>query len=70
MMRILVVEDDANKERHIRELIEKVALGDQISIEVKGNVFEATQALRGQTYDLLLLDLQVPMRNRASAHFG
>lgn len=55
--RVLVVEDNVINQRLAKRLIEK--LGYQVDVAADGN--EAVTALRGRSYDLILMDCQMPV---------
>ena len=55
--RILVAEDDEISQQIIRELLEQQGL----EVTVVGNGYEALQILRDTHYDLLLLDIEMPV---------
>jgi len=55
--RILVAEDDEISQQIVRELLEQQGL----EVTVVGNGYDALQALRDTHYDLLLLDIEMPV---------
>jgi CheY-like chemotaxis protein/HPt (histidine-containing phosphotransfer) domain-containing protein len=55
--RILVAEDDEISQQIVRELLEQQGL----EVTVVGNGYEALQALHDKHYDLLLLDIEMPV---------
>src|ERR1044072_9161483 len=61
-MRCLVVDDDARKRSKIQALM-KEAGGEQILIDVARSAAEAARALEELQFDLLVLDLNLPMKN-------
>jgi two-component system alkaline phosphatase synthesis response regulator PhoP len=56
MRRVLVVEDDPD----IVELISHYLEGDGLRVEALGNGNEALRRLKDESFDLLILDLQLP----------
>ena len=58
-MRVLVVEDDAFQAMAIRELIMTVAKS-RIAVTLAGSLSSAVEAIQGQTFDIVLLDLMLP----------
>jgi HAMP domain-containing protein/CheY-like chemotaxis protein/signal transduction histidine kinase len=54
--RLLVVEDDPNEQFAIRELLEH----DDVEIDTASSGQEALQALRGEEWDCVVLDLRLP----------
>src|ERR1700690_687619 len=62
MIRVLLVEDDPEKLRHVFAALDKAPdRGDQ-SIDVAHTAMEAKEKLRKNAYDLLILDIALPDR--------
>jgi nucleoside phosphorylase len=62
MVRVLLVEDDPEKLRHVFAALDKAPdCGDQ-NIDVAHTAMEAKQKLRNNAYDLLILDIALPDR--------
>jgi nucleoside phosphorylase len=62
MIRVLLVEDDPEKLRHVFTALDKVPGCDDENIDVAHTGMEAKQALRKNAYDLLVLDIALPDR--------
>ena len=61
MISLLFVEDDSNKIDAVRRIVDEI-LGDLCVLTVANTVTEAYGHLQGTTFDLLLLDLNIPRR--------
>lgn len=61
-MRCLIVDDSAEKVTQISELLGREFGDDAVKIETVGSVYEAAQKMREYAYDLLLVDLNLPIR--------
>lgn len=61
-LRILIVEDEPLKADKIRQCVLASTLGMVLDIQVFGNSFDAASALRSQRWDLMVLDLNIPVR--------
>jgi DNA-binding response OmpR family regulator len=61
-MRLLVVEDESALTRHLQRGLEEAAW----TVDVCDRVEEAWRLVRLNTYDLILLDLSLPIRTAAS----
>lgn len=66
MIDILIVDDDAEKAARVRSLCESVLSGYSVNVEHTGTVNAALAHMRRQQYDLLVLDLNLPVRERES----
>ncbi|MFP4540090.1 MAG: response regulator, partial [Opitutales bacterium] len=55
-LRVLAAEDNAVNQRLTKLILEKMGIG----CDLVGNGLEALQAVRRQTYDLVLMDVQMP----------
>ena len=62
-MRVLVVEDDSEKLRHVSLALHKVPNFGDDNIDFAHTAVEAKQKLRDNAYDLLVLDINVPTLN-------
>jgi nucleoside phosphorylase len=62
MLKILIVEDDANKLRHLVNTLESVPGCGVDNIEQASYVVDAKRMLRVSEYDLLILDISIPER--------
>jgi CheY-like chemotaxis protein len=60
MIEILIVDDDERKTNRIRTAVRETF--HQVAVTAVVNVYEASQALRKQPFDLMILDLNIPMR--------
>lgn len=60
---ILVVDDSERKINAIRKLAEGILAPDSFALDVVHTVHAAGQRLRSKNYDLLILDISVPMRD-------
>lgn len=60
-MRVLIVDDATKKRNELRAQVHAV-LGKTAKIEVAANVHEAKTRLEGAAFDLMILDLYLPMR--------
>jgi nucleoside phosphorylase/CheY-like chemotaxis protein len=60
MIKILIVDDNAQKVKNIRQAIEKVTEVTQLDIET--DLVNARRHLQANQYDLLILDLSIPNR--------
>lgn len=58
-MKILLIEDDQNKQNEIKDFVEKY-LSNDVSIDVKRSFQSGYQAIINNCYDLLLLDMSMP----------
>ncbi|MDP2274171.1 MAG: hypothetical protein Q8K32_25735 [Archangium sp.] len=63
---VLVADDNAAKRSNIVRVIEEVAEGVSLTIDTASTVVEAATRMRDRTYDLLVLDLNIPMRAKDS----
>ncbi len=62
-MRLLVVEDDQRKlGKLVRYLVGECGLDEHRDVVTAGSVFEAKRLLREEAFDLLLLDIVLPIR--------
>lgn len=69
-MRILIVDDSTAKRRHIQDEI-RSATGRQVTIVTATNVNEALKELTNGVFDLMVLDLHLPIRrNNAPVRNG
>ncbi len=62
-MRCLIVDDASEKVSQISELLGREFGDESIKIETVASAYEAAQKMRGLTYDLLLIDLNLPLRS-------
>jgi len=62
MITTLIVEDDARKCAKIKAELERVLLDETPSISIANNVHDAGKALKDRHFDLMILDIHVPMR--------
>src|SRR5690242_11114763 len=63
---VLVVEDDTYKREHIRRVLREVAQESQLKITEVGDAAKAFSALSDGVFQLLVLDLNIPMREGES----
>lgn len=61
-MRCLIVDDSAEKVTQISELLGREFGDEAVKIEAVGSVYEAAQKMREYAFDLLLVDLNLPIR--------
>ncbi len=61
-MRCLIVDDSPEKVSQISELLGREFGDGAVRIELAGSVYEAGQRMREYAYDLLLVDLNLPIR--------
>ncbi len=61
-MRCLIVDDSPEKASQISELLGREFGDGAVRIELAGSVYEAGQRMREYAYDLLLVDLNLPIR--------
>lgn len=59
---VLIVDDDESKRRTVSEIISRVVY-DQAYIELAVNVSDAFRRIRARQFDLVVLDLCIPMRD-------
>lgn len=69
MIKILLVEDEQEKKRLIVQAIHQSS-SDLILVDVVDDVNEAKLKLKSKKYDLLILDINVPMRLGSKAEAG
>src|SRR4051794_21029154 len=67
MIQILVVEDDPAKKSQLLAFIHQILGEDGTVITPVENAFEAGRQLRRSRFDLLILDISVPLRDGAAA---
>jgi nucleoside phosphorylase/CheY-like chemotaxis protein len=72
MIYVLVVEDNAEKRARIARSLSEVIGGDMNGVEFVGTVREAMTRVQTRLYDVLILDISLPMRAQddASPHGG
>jgi nucleoside phosphorylase len=63
---VLIVDDDTSKAKRISEVCKQILDGYGVSVVLATNVHEAVGALKRQTFDLLILDLNLPARADSS----
>jgi nucleoside phosphorylase/CheY-like chemotaxis protein len=61
-MKILVVEDNAEKLRHVVNVLQQVSGCDMETIDTAHDALEAKRKLREESYDFLVLDVALPER--------
>lgn len=61
-MRVLIVDDDNDKVRSITRVLESAGVSEGDNIDLASTVTQAADLLRKSTYDLLILDLYLPVR--------
>jgi nucleoside phosphorylase/CheY-like chemotaxis protein len=61
-MRILLVDDDERKRDRVTEVVNDVVGSRNADITVASSTVEAARALEGWQFDLLILDINLPMR--------
>ena len=61
MLKIIIVEDNANKKNRIVKLVNKSIEVPKGNIDIAENVKEAKRLLYTQSYDLMILDLVLPL---------
>ena len=64
MISIVVVEDDLIKLSHIKRCLESILITDVYSIQTAGTATGAFQLLASNQFDLLILDLNIPAREK------
>lgn len=62
MLKILILDDDSNKIKKIKEEIIKLSELKEDNIVAVGDIIQAKKELKENDYDILLLDIQVPNR--------
>ena len=62
MIKILIVEDDGNKAKQIERVINDNNGGQGISINNAQDIVSAKRLLQRESFDLLILDIQIPNR--------
>ena len=60
-MRVLIVDDDTKKRSELRKEV-LAASGDTAKVEIAANVHDAEKRLQESAFDLMLLDLNLPLR--------
>lgn len=63
MIRILVVEDNIDKQEHISSVIKSTGL-DENNITYSKNVIEAIRELKSKDFEIMVLDLKLPVRGK------
>lgn len=63
MIKILVVDDCPSKIEAIKEVVLLSVMSDEHTIEIASNVFDAYGYLMTTEFDLLILDINIPIRN-------
>jgi nucleoside phosphorylase/CheY-like chemotaxis protein len=67
MMYVIVVDDDDKKVQCVKDAIYAVLPNDQVLVDVATTVSEGSLALERQVYDVVILDLNLPMRKGEAA---
>lgn len=62
MIRILLVEDDIEKVEAIKEAILEVPGVSDVDISIAASIIDAKKATLADVYDIMVLDIQLPMR--------
>lgn len=62
-MRVLIVDDDTKKRSELRKEV-LAASGDRAKVVIAVNVHEAEKRLQESVFDLMLLDLNLPLRSK------
>lgn len=66
---VLIVDDDPGKVSRISDFLAKSGAVN-VSIEIAGDVSQARRALSGKYFDLMLLDILLPVREGGGAKWG
>ena len=61
-IKILLIEDQPRRATELRSLLEQRLLNERVDLEVAENVHDGAEFLRARYFDLLLLDICLPMR--------
>ena len=67
MVKILLVDDDAHKSQNIESIVREVLTDKELDLTRAVNISEANKALNVGCFDLMLLDLNLPMRDGSVA---
>jgi CheY-like chemotaxis protein len=63
MISVLIVDDNKVKALRISDAINNTLLDDAVSIQTSAHAHAASQMLRAQQFDLMVLDLSIPLRD-------
>jgi len=64
---ILVVDDNPSKRREIVQTLDSLALGESIKVQTAQSQSEALQMMAGESFKLLILDMNIPLREGENA---
>src|SRR5688500_2753948 len=67
MISVLIVDDDPQKVQLIRRVVEKAAESVGTDVQVAANAFDAGNLMAGRAYDLMILDILLPVRRGEEA---
>ena len=67
MIAVLIVDDDAEKVTLVRGVVEKAAGDVGVNVDVAANAYDAGIAMSARTYDLMILDILLPVRRNEAA---
>lgn len=67
MISVLIVDDDPKKVEVVRGVVEKAAGNLGANVQVAGNAYDAGQLMGGCAYDLMILDILLPVRRGEEA---
>jgi nucleoside phosphorylase/CheY-like chemotaxis protein len=62
LIRVLLVEDESARADDLRRLLQERLLFDEIAIDIATNIHDGAELLSARYFDLLILDIRVPMR--------
>jgi len=66
MITILIVDDDESKQRRISEVLLNALGKDNVTFQLARSVAEAANELESKDFDLLVLDVNLPLQNDSS----
>ena len=64
MIEVIIVEDDDSKRDRVKSKIEDAALTEGANVKIVKSVYEAGEEIGQKKYDLMILDVCLPLRDK------